>query len=296
MLCKFYTFEKNNNLCVLYEDCNTKEECEDCASGPRECYLGYHGTASSTFTTLHLALQEQTKRTLLDSTGKNDVEEKRIREQFREEDEDGDGVITADDIRIRAKKYSVIITVEKSLQMIRDVDTNGDGNVNFEEYKKKKREKAAEMRKQRVKDMFMILDQDGDGFFTAKELRDEVNQLANKGRTEIRLSISVEESLRMIADIDSNGDGKVSLEEYTKMEEEKEEKATKRSEKKDEFIMLDLDGNGKITAEELWLKVQGHKQNKKSAEWRWSQKMMTDADTDGDGEINLDEYMLYKIK
>ena len=42
-ICMWYTLEKTNNHCVLYENCDVKNECETCASGERLCSVGYHG-------------------------------------------------------------------------------------------------------------------------------------------------------------------------------------------------------------------------------------------------------------
>ena len=42
-LCMWYTLEKTHNHCVLYEDCDVKNDCNTCASGPRDCSVGYHG-------------------------------------------------------------------------------------------------------------------------------------------------------------------------------------------------------------------------------------------------------------
>ena len=41
--CNFYTFEKANDVCVLYEDCPVTIDCETCASGAQYCSRGYHG-------------------------------------------------------------------------------------------------------------------------------------------------------------------------------------------------------------------------------------------------------------
>ena len=42
-LCKWYTLEKSNDHCLLYEDCPATEDCDTCATGPKYCSRGYHG-------------------------------------------------------------------------------------------------------------------------------------------------------------------------------------------------------------------------------------------------------------
>ena len=42
-LCKWYTLEKSNDHCLLYEDCVPLNDCDTCASGEKSCSRGYHG-------------------------------------------------------------------------------------------------------------------------------------------------------------------------------------------------------------------------------------------------------------
>ena len=46
--CGYYTFEKTNSHCVLYEDCNKGKddkwlECNTCFTGEKSCGLGFLG-------------------------------------------------------------------------------------------------------------------------------------------------------------------------------------------------------------------------------------------------------------
>lgn len=50
-LCEFYTFEKSNDHCILFEDRGACEPCDTCASGEKKCSVGYHGTNHSAFMT-----------------------------------------------------------------------------------------------------------------------------------------------------------------------------------------------------------------------------------------------------
>ena len=42
-LCKWYTLEKLNDHCLLYEDCSVTKDCDTCATGQKDCSKGYHG-------------------------------------------------------------------------------------------------------------------------------------------------------------------------------------------------------------------------------------------------------------
>merc|ERR1711953_431293 len=42
--CQWFTLEKSNDHCLLYEECNDQFDCETCATGEKNCAHGYHGT------------------------------------------------------------------------------------------------------------------------------------------------------------------------------------------------------------------------------------------------------------
>ena len=41
--CQWFTLEKANDHCILYEECNDQFDCETCATGERKCANGYKG-------------------------------------------------------------------------------------------------------------------------------------------------------------------------------------------------------------------------------------------------------------
>merc|ERR1711934_927034 len=42
--CQWFTLEKANDHCILYEECDDQFDCETCATGEKKCAHGYHGT------------------------------------------------------------------------------------------------------------------------------------------------------------------------------------------------------------------------------------------------------------
>jgi len=42
--CQWFTLEKANDHCILYEECNDQFDCETCATGEKKCANGYKGT------------------------------------------------------------------------------------------------------------------------------------------------------------------------------------------------------------------------------------------------------------
>ena len=41
--CQWFTLEKANDHCILYEECDDQFDCETCASGEKKCAHGYQG-------------------------------------------------------------------------------------------------------------------------------------------------------------------------------------------------------------------------------------------------------------
>ena len=60
--------------------------------------------------------------------------EEEIRAQFKALDKDGNGVVSAEEIREVLTALGDRLSDEDVNEMIRDVDTDGDGQVNYEEF------------------------------------------------------------------------------------------------------------------------------------------------------------------
>merc|ERR1712010_83220 len=41
--CEYYTYEKKDDHCMLFKDCNSTISCDTCATGKKYCSNGYHG-------------------------------------------------------------------------------------------------------------------------------------------------------------------------------------------------------------------------------------------------------------
>jgi len=46
--CQWFTLEKDNDHCILYEECENQFDCDTCASGEKKCANGYKGTTAAT--------------------------------------------------------------------------------------------------------------------------------------------------------------------------------------------------------------------------------------------------------
>eukprot|EP00922_Rhytidocystis_sp_ex-Travisia-forbesii_P049188 GHVS01073256.1.p1 GENE.GHVS01073256.1~~GHVS01073256.1.p1 ORF type:complete len:638 (-),score=86.27 GHVS01073256.1:710-2623(-) len=135
-----------------------------------------------------------------------------------------------------------------------------------------------------LKTTFMALDENGDGTLTVQEIR---RGLRNSGLKEIPIDLD-----QLMQEVDSDGSGVIDYTEFIAASLDKRQYI-----QEDvcwaAFRVFDLDANGKISPEELLQvlgsdNVQGVFSNQEVAE---IQAMIKEVDTDGDGQIDFDEFM-----
>merc|ERR1719428_2035506 len=133
--------------------------------------------------------------------------------------------------------------------------------------------------------MFYALDKDGDGTITVEEMQEGIS----------KMGIEVPENLhRILEDIDSDGSGVVDYTEFLAATLDRRQYI-----QEDvcwaAFRIFDLDGNGKITKDELASVLSGGAV--KSLEDAFGvdreaiEKAVQEVDQDGDGELDFDEFM-----
>ncbi|KAJ4959163.1 hypothetical protein NE237_026274 [Protea cynaroides] len=149
--------------------------------------------------------------------------------------------------------------------------------------------------------VFATFDKNGDGFITKLELGES---LKNMG-----LLTTEEEVASMVADLDSNGDGLIDLDEFCKLYEsmekgrgrkdgEEEETEVHDDEERDlreAFAVFDGNGDGLISVEELGL-VLSSMGLKKGFVIKDCREMISMVDMDGDGMVNFDEFKKMMMK
>ncbi|EGR31676.1 protein kinase domain protein [Ichthyophthirius multifiliis] len=128
--------------------------------------------------------------------------------------------------------------------------------------------------------LFRQLDKNGDGVLTIDEIREGLANAGDKNLEEVR---------RVISSIDTDGSGKI---DYTEFLAATMEKSLYMKEDKlhQAFKMLDQDGNGKISKNEL-KNVLGNDQQLSKYDDQYWDDMIKEVDKNGDGEIDYNEFI-----
>ncbi|XP_033724560.1 uncharacterized protein LOC117314603 [Pecten maximus] len=168
-----------------------------------------------------------------------------LREAFRIFDMDGDGLLTAEELRLKADQMTEdhiaefreafslfdkdgdgfvsskeLGTVMRSLgqnpteaelqDMINEVDTDGNGTIDFPEFLTMMSRKIFDDESdEELKEAFRTFDSDDNGFISAAELCHVMTNLGEK--------LTDEEVEEMVREADIDGDGQVNYEEFVKM-------------------------------------------------------------------------------
>eukprot|EP00270_Netrium_digitus_P011390 TRINITY_DN361_c0_g1_i3.p1 TRINITY_DN361_c0_g1~~TRINITY_DN361_c0_g1_i3.p1 ORF type:complete len:173 (+),score=40.69 TRINITY_DN361_c0_g1_i3:144-662(+) len=142
---------------------------------------------------------------------KSHVEE--LKHAFRRFDRNGDGSISASEIKDVLHCIGVQATEEEIASMIQAADVDGNGAVDFEEFLqlnasafKMESSGSTEI----LRTVFEMFDLDKNGYISADELFVVMANLGEEGLTR-------DECQRMIQGVDTDGNGFVDFEEFEKM-------------------------------------------------------------------------------
>ncbi|KAL7611739.1 calmodulin-7 isoform X1 [Lactuca sativa] len=138
------------------------------------------------------------------------------------------------------------------------------------------------------KEAFSLFDKDGDGCITTKELGTVMRSLG-QNPTEAELQ-------DMINEVDADGNGTIDFPEFLNLMARKMKDTDSEEELKEAFRVFDKDQNGFISAAELRhvMTNLGEKLTDEEVD-----EMIREADVDGDGQINYEEFvkiMMAKIR
>ncbi len=137
-----------------------------------------------------------------------------------------------------------------------------------------------EEQKQEIREAFDLFDTDCSGTIDAKELKVAMRALGFEPKKE--------EIKKMIADIDKDGSGTIDFNEFLEMMTTKMSERDSREEILKAFRLFDDDESGFITLKNLRRVAKEIGENMTDEEL---QEMIDEADRDGDGQINEEEFL-----
>ncbi|XP_051178396.1 calmodulin-like protein 4 [Lolium perenne] len=131
------------------------------------------------------------------------------------------------------------------------------------------------------KEAFSLFDKNGDGCISLEELAAVTRSLG--------LEPTEQELNDMMREVDTDGNGIIDFQEFLNLIARKMKDGDGDEELKEAFEVLDKDQNGFISPVELRTVMinLGEKMTEEEVE-----QMINEADTDGDGQVNYDEFVL----
>ncbi|KAG8553249.1 hypothetical protein GDO81_003335 [Engystomops pustulosus] len=137
-----------------------------------------------------------------------------------------------------------------------------------------------EEQKQEIREAFELFDTDGSGTIDVKELKVAMRALGFEPKKE--------EIKKMIADIDKEGTGKIGFSDFLSAMTQKMAEKDSKEEIMKAFRLFDDDETGKISFKNLKRVAKELGENLTDEEL---QEMIDEADRDGDGEVNEQEFL-----
>lgn len=137
-----------------------------------------------------------------------------------------------------------------------------------------------EDQKQEVREAFDLFDSDGSGTIDVKELKVAMRALGFEPRKE--------EMKKMISEVDKEGTGKISFNDFLAVMTQKMAEKDTKEEILKAFRLFDDDETGKISFKNLKRVANELGESLTDEEL---QEMIDEADRDGDGEVNEEEFL-----
>jgi len=141
----------------------------------------------------------------------NEDQIKALQETFMSLDGNGDGLLTAMEMKEGLAKAGLKDIPPDMQQILEDVDSDGSGVIDYTEFLAATLDKRSYLKEDVCWSAFRVFDKNGDGKISPEELKavledDDVNDVAGK-----------EAMVKLMKEIDNNGDGCIDFEEFMVM-------------------------------------------------------------------------------
>jgi len=141
----------------------------------------------------------------------DDKQIKALRDIFQQLDDNGDGLLTAAEMKEGLAKSGLKEIPPDLQQIMNDIDSDGSGSIDYTEFLAATLDKKTYLQEDMCWAAFRVFDQNGDGQITLEELK----QVLNSG--EVEGIVGGQGIEKLMTEIDSDGDGVIDFQEFMKM-------------------------------------------------------------------------------
>merc|ERR1719214_457768 len=141
----------------------------------------------------------------------NDTQIKGLRETFQALDDNGDGLLTAQEMKEGLQKAGLKEIPPDMQQIMEDIDSDGSGVIDYTEFLAATLDKRVYMQEDVCWTAFRTFDIDGDGKITQDEIRAVLND------DNVSNVMGVQAIAEMMKELDKNGDGEIDFDEFMAM-------------------------------------------------------------------------------
>jgi len=125
---------------------------------------------------------------------------------FKAMDLNNDGKLSMEEIQLGYDKhFGTPIDDEEVKRMFKEIDADGSGTIEYSEFLMATMNESALVSQEKLRAAFKMFDKDGSGTISKDEIKEALGGLDEKIVDDI------------IKEVDSNGDGEISFEEFEKM-------------------------------------------------------------------------------
>ena len=136
-----------------------------------------------------------------------------MRKMFSLIDRDGSGMISKDELKDLLYSQGYYPSETELETMMGEIDSDNNGQIDFEEFVtycvRRRMSRTVSQENKEIKEAFNYFDKNGDGYITATEIRQVMVELGQ--------DVSEEQAELMLAEVDKEGNGRVSYQRFKSM-------------------------------------------------------------------------------